>query len=68
MPQNADKNGWILEYTVSPGNLHDSPTFIGLYNKIKDISIPTMIADAGYKTLAIAIRLIETFIPPLKLP
>ena len=28
----CDKNGWILDYTVNPGNLHDSRTFKELYD------------------------------------
>ena len=61
----CDKNGWILGYTVSPGNLHDSRTFKGLYDKIKDIGVETIIADAGYKTPAIAKLLIDDGIKPL---
>ena len=61
----CDKNGWVLGYTVSPGNLHDSRTFIGLYDKIKDIGIKTLIADAGYKIPAIAKLLIDDGIRPL---
>ena len=61
----CDKNGWILGYTVNPGNLHDSRTFKGLYDKIKDIGIETLIADAGYKTPAIAKLLIDDGIKPL---
>jgi transposase len=61
----CDKNGWVLGYTVSPGNLHDSRTFKGLYDKIKDIGIETLIADAGYKTPAIAKLLIDDGIRPL---
>ena len=61
----CDKNGWILGYTVSPGNLHDSRTFKGLYDKIKDIGIETLIADSGYKTPAIAKLLIDDGIKPL---
>lgn len=61
----CDKNGWILGYTVSPGNLHDSRTFKGLYDKIKDIGIDTLIMDAGYKTPAIAKLLIDDGIKPL---
>lgn len=33
----CDKNGWILGYSVHPGNLHDSRTFRTLYEKIKGI-------------------------------
>ena len=61
----CDKNGWILGYTVSPGNLHDSRTFKGLYDKIKNIGIRTLVADAGYKTPAIAKLLIDDGIRPL---
>lgn len=61
----CDKHGWILGYTVSPGNEHDSRTFPGLYNKISNIGIRTLIADAGYKTPAIAKMLIDDGINPL---
>lgn len=61
----CDKNGWILGYTVNPGNLHDSRTFKGLYDKIKKQGIKTLIADAGYKTPAIAKLLLEDGIQPL---
>ena len=62
---NGDKNGWILGYTVSPRNLHDSRTFKGLYDKIKNIGIKTLVADAGYKTPAIAKLLIDDGVTPL---
>ena len=61
----CDKNGWILGYTVNPGNLHDSRTFKGLYDKVKDIGIKTLVADAGYKTPAIAKLLLDDGIQPL---
>ena len=61
----CDKHGGILGYTVSPGNQHDSRTFKGLYDKIKDIGIKTLIADSGYKTPAIAKILIDDGIKPL---
>lgn len=35
----CDKNGWILGYSVHPGNYHDSRTFRALYDRIKDIGI-----------------------------
>lgn len=60
----CDKNGWILGYTVSPGNLHDSRTFKGLYDKIKEIGMETLVADAGYKTPAIAKLLMDDGIQP----
>ena len=61
----CDKHGWILGYTVNPGNLHDSRTFKGLYDRIKNIGIHTIIADAGYKTPAIAKLLLDDGITPL---
>ena len=61
----CDKNGWILGYTVSSGNMHDSRTFKGLYDKIRGIGIKTLVADAGYKTPAIAKMLIDDGISPL---
>ena len=61
----CDKNGWILGYSIHPGNLHDSRTFKVLYDKIKDMGIKTLIADAGYKTPAIAKLLIDEGISPL---
>ena len=61
----CDKNGWILGYTVNPGNHNDGRTFKGLYDKIKNIGIKTLIADAGYKTPGIAKLLIDDGIQPL---
>lgn len=61
----CDKNGWILDYTIHPGNQHDSRTFKTLYDKIKELN-PTMITmDAGYKTPAIARMLLMDDISPL---
>lgn len=61
----CDKNGWILGYTVNPGNQNDSRTFKGLYDKIKSIGIEKLVADAGYKTPAIAKLLLDDKILPL---
>ena len=61
----CDKHGWILGYTVNPGNLHDSRTFKELYDKIKDLEMKTLVADAGYKTPAIAKLLIDDGVSPL---
>ena len=55
----CDKEGLILGYSVHPGNHHDSRTFKSLYDKIKDIGIKTLIADAGNKTPGIAKLLID---------
>ena len=61
----CDKHGWILGYTVHRGNLHDSRTFKELYDKLKDYNIKNLIADAGYKTPAIAKLLIDDGIDPI---
>lgn len=61
----CDKNGWILGYSIHPGNLHDSRTFKTIYDKIKGIGMKTLVADTGYKTPAIAKLLIDEGINPL---
>ena len=61
----CDKRGWILGYTVHPGNEHDSRTFKALYDKISKLNPQMVVADAGYKTPAIAHRLLEDGIQPL---
>ena len=61
----CDKHGWILGYTVNRGNLHDSRTFKGLYERIKNYAPKKIIADAGYKTPAIAKMLIDDGIDPV---
>ena len=55
----------ILGYTVHPGNEHDSRTFKALYDKISKLNPQMVVADAGYKTPAIAHRLLEDGIQPL---
>lgn len=61
----CDKHGWILDYTINKGNLHDSRTFKGLYDKIREYEPEKLIADAGYKTPAIAKLLIDNGITPI---
>lgn len=62
----CDKNGWIIDYTVNKGNKHDSVTFKGLYDKLKKIEgFNTLVADAGYKNVAIAKTLIDDGILPI---
>ena len=50
---------------ITCGNEHDSRTFPLLYEKIKDFKPDMMIMDAGYKTPAIAVFLLEDGIQPL---
>jgi hypothetical protein len=39
------KNGWILGYSIHPGNLHDSRTFKTIYDKIKGIGVKTLVIN-----------------------
>ena len=61
----CDKNGWILDFTVNPGNEHDSRTFKGLYDKLKRIGMEYCVVDAGYKTPAIAKLLLDNEVKPV---
>lgn len=61
----CDKNGWILDFSVNPGNEHDSRTFKKLYDRIQNIGMKRCIVDAGYKTPAIAKLLLDDGIEPI---
>lgn len=61
----CDKHGWILGYTVHPGNEHDSTTFPAIYDKLKVFEPEFMVMDAGYKTPAIAKLLLDNSITPV---
>ena len=61
----CDENGWMLGYSIHPGNEHDSKTFKTLYDKLKRFDINTVVMDAGYKTPAIAKLLIDDKVEPL---
>lgn len=61
----CDKNGWILGFTVNPGNEHDSRTFKGLYDKLKTTEMKYCVVDAGYKTPAIAKLLLDDGVKPV---
>ena len=61
----CDKNGWILGYTVHPGNEHDSTTFPEIYDKVRHKDLETVVLDAGYKTPAIAKKLLDDAVKPL---
>jgi len=61
----CDKNGWILGYTVHPGNEHDSTTFPEIYDKVKHKDLEMVVLDAGYKTPAIAKKLLDDAVKPL---
>lgn len=56
----CDKNNYILDFTVTAGNVHDSTSFWELYKRMKIIEGATYyVLDAGYKIPAIARQLIE---------
>ena len=61
----CDKNGWVLGYSVHPGNEHDSRTFKELYDKLVGYGPEMIVMDAGYKSPAIAHRLLKDGIEPL---
>ena len=61
----CDKNGWIINFTVNPGNEHDSRTFKGLYDKLDGTGMKYCIVDAGYKTPAIAKMLLDDGVQPV---
>lgn len=68
----CDINGFILDTEVSPANMHDSTTFYTAYNRViqtfgvgGEKGIRSIGLDAGYKTAAIAHRILEDQITPL---
>ena len=52
-------------YTIHPGNEHDSMTFPSIYKKLKRYDPGIIVADAGYKTPAIAKLLIDDVVIPV---
>ena len=48
----CDKNGFVLEAVVTPGNVHDSVAFDDVYDKLVENfpEIETIVADSAYKT------------------
>lgn len=61
----SDKHGWIMGYTIHPGNEHNSQTFPAIYEKLKGYDPKKIVIDAGYKTPAIAKMLIDDGITPI---
>lgn len=61
----CDQNGWVLGYTIHPGNEHDSRTFPAIYEKMREYDPELMVLDAGYKTPAIAKALLDADIKPV---
>lgn len=62
----CDKNAFVLDFEVTPANVHDSTQFTNLFNKvINKYNIKYIGLDAGYKTPAIAKDILENGIMPL---
>lgn len=61
----CDKYGWILGYSIHPGNHHDSRTFPDIYKKLEPFDVETVIMDAGYKTPPIAKLVMDNGQTPL---
>ena len=57
----CDKNGFVLEVEVTPGNVHDSVAFDDVYDKLveKHPEIETIVADSAYKTPYICKQIFE---------
>lgn len=56
----CDRNGFVLDFEVSPGNVHDSVSFWPLYMRLRNKEeAKYVVMDAGYKTPAIARVIIE---------
>ena len=57
----CDKNGFVLETVVTPGNIHDSVVFDAVYDKVTEHFPETevVVADAAYKTPHICKKVFE---------
>lgn len=57
----CDKNGYVLDATLNPGNVHDSVAFDGLYDRlcVKFPEMEYLVMDSGFKTPWIAKRVID---------
>ena len=58
----CDKYGYVLDVTVTPGNVNDSVAFPALYRKLlkRFPDIETIVADAGYKIPYLAKLIIDS--------
>ena len=61
----CDRHGWVLCYTVHPGNEHDSTTFPYVYKKLRMYEPENIVLDAGYKSPPIAKLLMDDGITPI---
>ena len=58
----CDKNGYIIDVEVTPGNVHDSVAFEDYYDRLTESfpQIEFVVMDAGYKTPAIEKKVIDS--------
>ena len=57
----CDKNRYVVDATVNPGDVYDSLAFDGLYDRLTDKNpeIKAIVADVGYKTSWISKRILD---------
>lgn len=56
----CDKHGFVLDFEVTAGNVHDSVSFWELYKRMKEKEgVKYYVMDAGYKIPAIAKEILE---------
>lgn len=57
----CDNNNFILGFEITPGNVHDSVSFWGIYEKIKTNfpNVHGIVVDSGYKIPAIAKQILD---------
>lgn len=58
----CDKNGYIMDVEVTPGNVNDSVAFEEYYDRLTESfpQIEYVVMDAGYKTPAVAKKVIDS--------
>ena len=61
----CDVHGWVVGYSVHPGNHHDSRTFYALYDKLKPFHPKKIVMDAGYKVPMLMEYLLEEGVEPI---
>lgn len=61
----CDINGYILSYTLHPGNMHDSKSFFDLYNLLEQLQPQKLIMDSGYNTPTICRKLLIDQVDPV---
>lgn len=56
----CDKNGYVLDFEVTAGNIHDSVSFWDLYKRLREEDgTKYYVMDAGYKVPAISRKIIN---------